>query len=317
VAEFVWKKEEKRGRGRPALPEQQLRWSRDELVGLLENSWPDVGWGLIHLKSRQEVPILFALWNEQRVSHLIKLLLRPTTKPATARALAAQRKQVRCMLEKAHVAYTHEQTCRDLLNNATRALGQEGLSRAELDVVEEECKRRRINLETATEEHRRFNEAYQQATETLHDGEAYFAQQELVSFCRSGRYRINPLQTANALAGLPNIGWRQSSRRCASWDCTIANGLTYEIFLLIERICETTGKPSVERFRELLLVEDAESTARNEVRKYWYYLRRSIESVSGLRLRNSQVPFAIASQYFKRTMVRSAVDLVFEEEERL
>src|SRR5205814_1205314 len=44
----------------------------------------------------------------------------------------------------------------------------------------------------------------------LRDKEAAFSQSELLKFIHARKYARNPLQFANAMAGLPDMGWHQS-----------------------------------------------------------------------------------------------------------
>jgi len=58
----------------------------------------------------------------------------------------------------------------------------------------------------------------------IRDLEPSFARHELFRFLKSKRYEITPESLANATAGLPYMGWRQSMRRCKERKSLIANG---------------------------------------------------------------------------------------------
>ena len=45
--------------------------------------------------------------------------------------------------------------------------------------------------------------------------EACYAEIEVFKLIQSRNYRLTPQTFANAMAGLPYIGWRQSLKRCA------------------------------------------------------------------------------------------------------
>jgi hypothetical protein len=51
----------------------------------------------------------------------------------------------------------------------------------------------------------------------------------------SGRYSFNPVNLANAMAGLHEIGWRQSAKRCSPFKSHLREGQNWWLFKLICR----------------------------------------------------------------------------------
>jgi hypothetical protein len=167
--------------GRPRrIEDTGLRRSRDELRALLVNTWATVRQSLSKIRTAEDVPGAFRVLQDQSSPFLVEVLLRQpetaaTTWPDDSRVLAMKLDQ--------------------LLQRRTKLL----------DSISESGPDACLPLH-----HER-----QQIEQTLKDGYTYFARAEVARFCKSARYRLSPLSTANALAGLPFIGWRQSVKRCS------------------------------------------------------------------------------------------------------
>jgi hypothetical protein len=151
---------------------------------------------------------------------------------------------------------------------------------------------------------------------------ASFARAEFVRFCQSNRYRLNPLNIANALAGLPHIGWRQSAKRCKNHPAPGADGRSMQVFKTIDRIVRLCVRRSdlVGHAERWLRVQKAKrSLGVSDLQEKWYYLRWSIKTALEMnpRVSTRNLPFAITREYWKRISRPSNVDLLFEEEERI
>ena len=154
----------------------------------------------------------------------------------------------------------------------------------------------------------------------VRDAETRFAQAEIIKFCKKGRYRKNPLKTANALAGLPNIGCRQSSIRCAKWECPNAGGQEYEVFKAIRRIVDSwdLGTDLIRHARRRLEPRrPSASRAIMELREKWYYLQPSIKLAVKKRCSMEEMPFKITREYYRRKIKATSVDRLLEQAERI
>src|SRR5262249_34693377 len=131
-------------------------------------------------------------------------------------------------------------------------------------------------------------------------------------------YTVNPVNLANAMAGLPNMVWRQSMKRCQKLEKPAEYGFGYWTFKLIERV---NNKASRRTFLSVLKIDLKKQPKRNfaarEMRKNWYSLQGAIKEVLPQRMHPSKVPYRIMAEYQRRTLSRTAVDLLFEEEEQL
>lgn len=313
-------------RGRPiAIDDGQLWNARDHLVWLFESTWADVGERLPWIRKPAKVFEMLQVWENPNSSYnqhyIAKCLLRPSTTPVKQKWLNARRRELDKLNEAVRSAWDDREKCRQSLEIAQRALGPD-LSESEKAIVQDQISRRKQKFSEAEAEYLAASERQKKMQDLLSDGEASFARDEFVRFCRSNRYRLRPLNIANALAGLPHIGWRQSAKRCKKHPCPGVNGRSMQVFTTIERIVRSCVRRSdlvghAERW--LKAQKGRKSLGVSELQEKWYYLRWSIKTVLEVtpRVQTRDLPFAIAREYWKRISRPSNVDLLFEEEERV
>ena len=175
------------------------------------------------------------------------------------------------------------------------------LPSAEQEVICDAIYKRARILARAGEECIALRDQEMELDNLVRDGEAYFARVEFLGFCLSKRYRLTPLNVANAVAGLPFIGCRHSTRRCRQWP-EDSDGLSYGIFRILERIVSDNVRRS-----DLLRDTDKWLEARRpkgnayaiaDLRENRYYLRRSIRAA----LEQGPESRSIARCYFERVL---------------
>jgi hypothetical protein len=158
--------------------------------------------------------------------------------------------------------------------------------------------------------------------EALLDAEAYFARAEVVDFCQSDRYKLTPVNIANAIAGLPYMGWRQSVKRTQPHKPKVANQATMQIFHTIRRIVQSCPRKSelvqhAKQWLEHPVYVSQKSYGVTELRRDWYYLRSSIKTVLEAGTRTRELHYAIAREYEDRKVKASNVDRLLEEGHRI
>jgi hypothetical protein len=144
-----------------------------------------------------------------------------------------------------------------------------------------------------------------------------------LDFIGSGRYRLVPLNFANAMAGLPYMRWRQSLNRCQRISRNITETILYEQFKLIRRAI--SGLPiSFEQCQSNLrsiLMNTAHQGRHDyailELKENWYYVTRAIEAAVRFASSADALPYRIIAAYSCYMMSKSAVDVLLEEEYRL
>ena len=135
--------------------------------------------------------------------------------------------------------------------------------------------------------------------------EGYFAQNELLRFAKSGRNRLNPKRLADAMAGLPRVGCRQSSRLCAKQPCPVWPHFHYLLIQEIERISKLVNSKNqasaIELFRTEIVAPRKKSNVENlnHIRMYlcqnWRYVRLAIDDCLTRKTGLREMPFEIVA----------------------
>jgi hypothetical protein len=323
---LVSEEEPKTPPGRPiAIDDSRLFAVRDELISLFEQTWADVGERLPWIKKPADVLDAIRVWDNPNVwtgnQYTAKCLLRPSSIPATQKWLNARRSELGKLNRAVRAAYDTREKCRQDLDTAERALSDQ-LSDSDKAAVLDQISRRGQKLADAKAEYDSLEKQQRDVQELVLDGEASFARDEFARFCGSNRYRLEPMNIANALAGLPFIGWRQSITRCKKHPSTHGEGQSIQIFRTIERIVRSCFRRSDLAGHAEMWLRDKktkQSLGATVLRSKWYYLRWSIKTVldADPRVSTRNLPFAITREYWKRTKQPSNVDALFEEGERI
>lgn len=307
--------------GRPErLDDATLRSTRNHLVWLLENTWGQVGWKLQNAKTSVQVREALLDWQQHRDhQYIVEVLLRPSESAATAK-LNELRYRLLIRLNDYLIAIQKlRQQYDERHQRASRASGQ-AQSDAEEYAIAKERVRSLENIVKAEWVYSLLLDLRTNLHQSMRDGHAYFARNEMAQFCKRHRYEVNPLNTANALAGLPFIGFRRSADRCRKWKCDNANGFEYQIFKLFRDIVESRPLHSdlIGHAKQWLQTKHTrESYALSVLRDDWYYLKQAIQTALDARPRPRERPFRITREYFQRAATRSELDKILAEGERI
>jgi hypothetical protein len=159
---------------------------------------------------------------------------------------------------------------------------------------------------------------------------ARFGQAELLKFIEkrfiNGKYARNPLNFANAMAGLPSatgvpfLGVWQSYDRCSNLPCSLWPQFQFRVFETIESIwnmCRKSPESPMELFpRQIRTLrkteavstpgqsgqgtsERCESYLRSYLMENWSFLRRAIERAFEASAKPERMPFIIFSNFGK------------------
>lgn len=314
--------ERKRPRGYPIQIDDGRLWDmRQHLRWLLETTWDGVGCHLQSVRKMTHLRLAIKPWEKgvEQEEHVVKALLRDSEKPATSTLLYSQRKRLNRLHDRYLSATEWIGKCWESLERFMVIPAKE-LPSAEQEVICDAIYKRARILARAGEECIALRDQEMELDNLVRDGEAYFARVEFLGFCLSKRYRLTPLNVANAVAGLPFIGCRHSTRRCRQWP-EDSDGLSYGIFRILERIVSDNVRRS-----DLLRDTDKWLEARRpkgnayaiaDLRENRYYLRRSIRAALEQGTSRARLPGAISREYWKRKSNPSVVDRAFAEEERI
>ncbi len=158
----------------------------------------------------------------------------------------------------------------------------------------------------------------------LADQEAYYARAQLLEFIRSGRYAHTPRNLANAIAGLPYMGSRQSYERCSRLECRLTPDLNYRVFEVFTRIWHRRdsrdSKAVLELFRRgIASLPNREGNVRDHLKVHWRYLKQAVEEFLKTKAKPHPraVPYVITANFVRNlSKPRSALDHLLAEKER-
>jgi hypothetical protein len=310
-----------RARRKSLIDDPSLWGDRDSLLFLLEVTWADVGGKLHAVKTADDVLAALQIWKGRSETPVVKTLLRRESTAASAKTLTEKRGRLRELIKLSSEARERLEKCRQDLELADRAISLQ-LSERDKAAVEERRARRAEKFARAEAEHNVAASREEKIEQQLREFETYFARTEFARFCKSKRYRLTPLNTANAIAGLPLMGWRQSVQRCMKSEAVGANGGAIQVFNAIKRIIDScTRKSHLAKHAEqwLKTQKASKSVGVLELRKEFYYLQSAIKTVLETKPqpRRRELPYAIAREYREHKNHASDVDRLFAGDEAL
>jgi hypothetical protein len=304
-------------RGRPkGIDDGSLWGARAALLDVLESSWGRIGWELQRAKTTSDIRAALQPLSANYGSRIDIYVRSSIVRAAPGNARTTQR-QLYQIASRSRACYDQVQKCREKLERAKGALNAVRGTAQESE-IETLCRQRQQLLEDSERQHQQLDTDDRKLLEHLANQQAYIAQTELLSFFRSRRYAFTPLNVANAMAGLPYMGWRQSAKRCAKLERPFVQSFTYQVFLMISRALKKSSPRQLLVTLERYLRKRPKSDyTAAELRKTWYYLSAAIQSVIQSRNHPKAIPYRIVAEYQRRTTVRSQLDLVLEEEGQL
>jgi hypothetical protein len=291
-------------------------------VQIFEGTWGEIGWELQRCKKADDLIRIFTpiAKPETWVGNVMELFCRPCSEPASGATLRKVRTELGTLAEPMRVADESHRRAKEKLQQLTSVLTQaKGRSRR---IVKQARKKRRKEFWKTERLYRSLYDRERQFAKRLRELEAAFARQELLRFLKSKRYSLRPLTLANAAAGLPYMGWRQSMRRSLKAPWVIAEGSSYQIFKAIRYLTTGTSRKTVDGV--VLTFEDFITSlpsryqlAKVELAKNWFYLEPAIRQAYRMKLHRKAFPFEITKLYFKKLTSRSQVDEALAEQIQL
>jgi hypothetical protein len=316
------KREKTAQRGRRTVIEDGRLWgTRDGLLHFLETTWADVGDKLPRIKKPNDVYDALRVWEKDSRCNLLyvaRALLHRSECVVSIKSLNEKRRRAGVLNVSARNSYDALESCCRSFEVAMRAYASAS-SEIEHATIDEKLRVRARALAHAGSQYLAITEQQREMEQHIKDCEACFARAELVRFCRSRRYRLTPLNVANALAGVPEIGWRQSAKRCKGQPSPALNGGAIQIFNTIRKIVQSCPRKSeLAKYAESWLrARKTKSYGISELQASWYYLHLAIDSALQLGTRSRDLPFVIARHYWSRKFHPSNPDVLFAEEERI
>jgi hypothetical protein len=302
---------------RSAFTDAQLWNRRDQLVQTFEASWGRVGRELPRVKRAEDIAQIFVPLQQGYISDIISVYCRPSSRPPSAKKLRKLRSELRSVTEPWLDSESAKIQALEQLQIADAAIvkgNRRPLNRAR--------KALRKEASRAMGRYRILDERRKQLEVQIREFEPSSARQELFRFVKSKRYEINAESLANATAGLPYMGWRQSMRRCKERKSATANGGAIQIFKTIRYLVgiavDKAEKSLVFHFRrQIPSLPSRYKFPKSEFADKWLFLERAIRQACRSKPHPKFVHFEITERYFAQLRSLSLQDKALAVQNRL
>jgi hypothetical protein len=300
---------EKPKRGRPTIGDNHLLGARNEWASLLEESWAEIGWRLSQIRKHatstiEDVRKAFQPVKEKPHNPgLAQAFYRERVEAATAAEVQRNRKRVGKLQAEVHHGGAKLNDIQQSIWAAEQALK---IAPAEdKNVVQDEIARRRQVFLQLQIDINRLTIERDALDKKLLDQETYVCASELLDFLHSGRRAVNPRNIANALAGLPMMGWRQSHLRCSRMPPQDER-LHYRVLRVILKLWKRRRGESKESLIEFFKTQLPKlpkklGYTRDFLLEYFHDLRLAIEESSGTKHEDGEAPYVMASIFMRNT----------------
>ena len=304
-------------RGRPTIPDNFLLGRRNHWLSLFEEFWPDICFNLRGIRKRKDGTIADVCQVFEPIrggirSNLADVFLRGSPQEVDGKTLRADR--IRALKLRYEIQERRDHRA-ILVRSCTEAEG--ALAQADgqdKEAIQAQANQRKERLREFDDRLPQAETESKELDQRVKNEETYWYCSQLLDFLSKGRYAIEPLRLANAMAGLPEMGWRESSDRCPKMVRSPAFGhFHYGISEAIAHIWRRRPKDikeaPIEFFRaQILGLPQKGNATRDAFCRGWRDLRLAIEECWAAKHGEDFMPYAITSA-FLRNLVRQKTDL--------
>jgi hypothetical protein len=326
--------------GRPTPSNDVLVGRRDELVWLLSVAWGDIGWHLPRAANCNQLHEAFTPLRGHSRQDLIAIFVRPTSASTTAQEIRKLRKECEKAVDRMQASHQEQQVCADSLREADAAIKANQVEDADTefkvnprldqqfrDVLISQFKKREARFRSSDGVVAETCNVERNLRTELREKEAAFAQFELLHYIAKKQYARNPLSLANAMAGLPDLGWAQSYARCSKIRCAGWPNIWFSVFKTIDSMWKKHTSfpkvPIVELFRrqvdklprKSLVYYELEAKkilmpnlVRCRLADNFRYLRIAVEETLRTKRHPGFIPFGITALFWKNIEKPRAAD---------
>lgn len=317
---------EKPTRGRPTIPDNFLLGARDQWAAFLEECWPEIGRQLLSIRNQKNGTLEYIrtifqpLSEKQHNSGLAAPFYRESAITASPTLVRKNREQCgKWDAEILQIQTEHEKYQR-LCGEAEMALRI--ADPVDKDAIRDVAAQREQHLRELSNHLRQLKDQRDSLDLAVRNQEAYVFRAELLQFLHSGWAEINPQIVANAVAGLPMMGWRQSLNRCSGMPLNPPR-LEYSVFEVIAEIWSHRSKEfevaPVEFFRTgLLKLSKKWSYPRQFLCDKWRDLRSAIDECWKSTKPPDFIPFELTSIFMRYAkQQKNAAEQILAERDKL
>jgi hypothetical protein len=307
-----------RGPGRPTINDEMLIEARDGIVWLLSVSWGDIGWQLPRATTLNELAAALEPLRGHANEQYVTVFLRSTFVDSTAEEVRTAKKNLGKAIEDCRLAREHHDKC--VADSRTAEFAMNDAEPGKQGTFFVELLRAWRESTTAQRDREAAELAERNLDKDLRAKESGFALSQLLDFITQKKYARNPLRLANAMAGLPDMGWEQSYARCSAIKCGSWPQFQFRLFRTINAIwnrrVHRSELPLTELFRQEIerlpkeVIIDipqpppnpskrgkVQNSLRSHLADNWRLLRLAIEEVAATENDPEQVPFLLLSGF--------------------
>jgi chemotaxis protein histidine kinase CheA len=151
--------------------------------------------------------------------------------------------------------------------------------------------------------------------------EARLALVQILRFIQQRRYSFNPSNLANAMAGLPEIGWRRSNARCMTIKGLMAEHFSYRLFMTMRSLlnkCDESRFKLTTCIQRNILRTRMDDYVRSHLCENWLFLKRTLEKINIRSTHPGELPFVVCDMFQRKTNApRSNVDEILRDREKI
>lgn len=318
---------DKAKRGRRTTPDNHLVGSRNGWLSFLEKIWHEIGWHLLQIRNQgtgtmDDVRRVFELIRGKPECHWADSFLRGLPQAAKDTELRANRIRAAVLHDEINEMQSQQREMKSTCAYAEIAVQQAGEN--EKEVIQSDASQKKARLEELKEKLGKTQDESNGLDEEVRGQETYFYCSQLLDFLCKGKYAVKPLPLANSLAGLPQMGWRQSLARCSKMPRSSAYvQYPYGIFQAISKVWKRrSSNPElsmIDLFQtEIPRLRKKDSEARTYLSEGWRDLRMTIEHCSKEAHNDDFVPFVITQIFVNnRARTKNQTERILDERERL
>ncbi len=294
--------------GRPeSIGDDLLEGRRNALVGFLAAWWPYFGRNLARARTRIEVSGAFGTLPRLN-DPIIGLLLTDTSSIEYRLTVAEYRAEVKAIEAERAKAYAVRESLNDQYFKTLDAFQFARSHRGKAKVSQATRRWKKI-AENARSEMVILESDLIAASQSISSFDnqrllldAAFTQNELLDFLRSGRYAFGPRNLADALAGVPYVGWRNSFRRCRRIPSVGLTNWHYKLVEAIRGLLSRSEPKSAQDAIQLLKfqafrVRRKPSVEWSKVREHWTLMEGAINKVWNTCDHRNALPYEFAARF--------------------
>jgi hypothetical protein len=324
---------EVRKRGRRTIGDNFLLGARNGLLSFFEQVWHEIGWQLLQIRRQgtgtmDDVRNVFEAvrskpaYRDKPDHHWADCFLRGLPQAATDKERRANRIKAAALHSQIQKMRSQQQELEYTSAYAETAVQQAGEN--EKEIIQSDANQKKARLEELKENLRRTEAESNELDKMMRERETYFYCSQLLDFLCKGKYAVKPLPLANSLAGLVDMGWRQSLARCSKMPRSSFHvHYPYGVLEAISRIWKRRTKNPELSMTDLFHAEipklrKQDREARTYLAEGWRDLRMAIAECSSAKHNDDFMPYAITQAFVNnRSRSKTQAEQILDEHDKL